>query len=59
MTTVSARAKIKNVEKLLSDIRGIDKWNFDIEACDNILGIEQTTLTLKILLIETLNPYDK
>lgn len=39
-TTVSTKKKVKAVKPALDKIVKINKWNFDLDDCDNILRIE-------------------
>ncbi len=38
-TSVSKQTQINKVRSLLKSIPAIDKWNFDLDDCDNILRI--------------------
>lgn len=44
-TSVSKRTQINKVKTLLRAIPAINKWNFDLEDCDNILRIVADNLS--------------
>jgi len=39
-TSVSSKRKAKIIKPYLDNLREINKWNFDLNDCDNILRIE-------------------
>ncbi|MDB5029353.1 hypothetical protein [Mucilaginibacter sp.] len=38
-TSVTAPEQITRVQPLLTSVKAIEEWNFDLEDCDNILRI--------------------
>jgi hypothetical protein len=38
-TNVSESEQVSKVQTLLTPIRAIEAWNFDLEDCDNILRV--------------------
>ncbi|GAA4337969.1 hypothetical protein GCM10023149_47660 [Mucilaginibacter gynuensis] len=38
-TTVTEAEQVSEVRALLTDVSGIEDWNFDLEDCDRILRI--------------------
>lgn len=44
-TNVSRRIQVNKVKTLLETIPAINKWNFDLEDCDNILRIVANDLS--------------
>ncbi len=44
-TTVLARSQVQKLGPMLNRLAGEgDRWNFDLEDCDNILRVETKTL---------------
>ena len=48
-TSVKYNYQIKEIGFQLNSIIQIDKWNFDLQDCDNILRIEATNLDTQII----------
>ncbi len=40
VTSVEKPEQVSEVKPLLTSVRAISQWNFDLEDCDNILRIE-------------------
>ena len=38
-TSIEDKKQIKSISKNLNEIQDIQRWNFDLEDCDNILRI--------------------
>ena len=51
-TTVTSKIQIQNFKKHFDKILQNAKWNFDLEDCDNILGIDSQTDIRKIIIKE-------
>ncbi len=56
-TSVKYKYQIKEIGLQLTNIIQIQKWNFDLQDCDNILRIEASSLETEIIcqLLTTLN----
>ncbi len=56
-TSVKYKYQKKQIAFQLDNIIQIDKWNFDLSDCDNILRIEATKLDTQIIckLLTSLN----
>ncbi len=48
-TSVSKREEVNKVRTLLKPIPAINKWNFDLEDCDNILRIVADRLSPRLV----------
>jgi hypothetical protein len=48
-TSVKYKNQIKELALQLDSIIQINKWNFDLSDCDNILRIEATNLDTQII----------
>lgn len=54
-TSVKTRKQIKQLSQPLDQLKHIQKWNFDLSDCDNILRIESSgeiSLTVTRLLTD-------
>ena len=48
-TSVTTKVAIKKIAPALDELSFINKWNFDLQDCDNILRIEATEFDTKII----------
>jgi hypothetical protein len=44
-TNLYSPERISQIEPVLQNIKGINRWNVDIHDCDNVLRIEATELS--------------
>jgi len=45
ITSIESLEKVSEVKPLLTSVRAIKDWNFDLDDCDNILRIESSDIS--------------
>jgi len=48
-TSVTTKVAIKKIAPALNNVSFIEKWNFDLQDCDNILRIEAHEFDTEII----------